>query len=445
MRMKFQKKSRSSGRRHTVANIGLPSLSGRLRRGSLSDTGLTAVAGISPSGSGSGATTPEYHYVRKWSVDITALANQLENPKAAVAGRSGSYQFAELQGALKTSPGNPSRRSGSPVAARPTLPCIIAEVETTDQEAAEKDSAVGEEATAKQSSRSHDDRKPMTTESRNTDSCSPAKRYETSTGNEVGATRTKNPDIDEEDEEKTGNLYIDEVDAAPSKSTVDGSELSPPAPVAATASVGSDTAATSKRRSELRKCHNAVEQASSLPVDPPSIIVSGLNVDDHEPCSTNTDEDDDYSGKGDIWTTSGTAANHDVIASEERSSMSTYDDDQSVNDGHLRRVKREMERAVRTCGMLMICAALVLPYACVSLWNGVTTSRYVGYNLSLAATALMTLTAAIIPPLLVWSDRSLRARILRMWALATRLRCVCYCNVGRGKSCLQRSRTIRDL
>jgi len=65
MRMKFQKKSRSSGRRHTVANIGLPSLSRRLRRGSLSDTGLTAVAGISPSGSGSGATTPEYHYVRK--------------------------------------------------------------------------------------------------------------------------------------------------------------------------------------------------------------------------------------------------------------------------------------------------------------------------------------------------------------------------------------------
>jgi len=59
MRMKFQKKSRSSGRRHTVANIGLPSLSRRLRRGSLSDTGLTAVAGISPSGSGSGATTPE--------------------------------------------------------------------------------------------------------------------------------------------------------------------------------------------------------------------------------------------------------------------------------------------------------------------------------------------------------------------------------------------------
>jgi len=134
MRMKFQKKSRSSGRRHTVANIGLPSLSGRLRRGSLSDTGLTAVAGISPSGSGSGATTPEYHYVRKWSVDITALANQLENPKAAVAGRSGSYQFAELHGALRTSPCNPSRRSGSPAAVRPTLPCIIAEVETAEHD-----------------------------------------------------------------------------------------------------------------------------------------------------------------------------------------------------------------------------------------------------------------------------------------------------------------------
>ena len=45
-----------------------------------------------------------------------------------MAGLSGSYQFAELQGALRSSPCTTSRRSGSPVAARPTLPCIIAEV-----------------------------------------------------------------------------------------------------------------------------------------------------------------------------------------------------------------------------------------------------------------------------------------------------------------------------
>jgi len=431
--MKFQKKSRSSGRRHTVANIGLPSLSGRLRRGSLSDTGLTAVAGISPSGSGSGATTPEYHYVRKWSVDITALANQLENPKAAVAGLSGSYQFAELQGALRGSPCNPSRRSGSPVAVRPTLPCIIAEVETTEQETAEKDTTVDDETATKQYSGSYDNGQPTASASESTDSHNRTSRCEPSGGKGIGAAQTRNADQEDNDDA-----------AGQSGSIVGGSEFSRRAPVAATSSVGAAT--VSKRRAELRRCHNAVEHVSSLPLDPPSIIVSGLNVDDdREPCSTNTDDDDD-SGREQIWSTSGTAANKDLTASEERSSMAAYDvDDGPSNDGQLRRARRELERSGRTCVMIMLCAALTLPYACVNVWNDLTTSRYVSYNLSLAAAAIMSLTAAVIPPLLVWSDRRLRARILRMWALASRLRCVCYCNVGRGKNCFQRPRSRGDL
>lgn len=70
MRHEFQKKSRSSGRRHTVANIGLPDLSD-LRSSTFADTQPSYAS-----------KTAEYHYVRKWSVDITALANQLENPKS---------------------------------------------------------------------------------------------------------------------------------------------------------------------------------------------------------------------------------------------------------------------------------------------------------------------------------------------------------------------------
>ena len=78
MRLRLQKTS--SGRRHTVANIGLgDGLFGSKRRGSLD-------VQRSP-------TTPQgYNYIRKWSVDITALQNQLENPKL----HTGSYPFRDL-------------------------------------------------------------------------------------------------------------------------------------------------------------------------------------------------------------------------------------------------------------------------------------------------------------------------------------------------------------
>lgn len=78
MRLKLQKSS--SGRRHTVANIGLGDvLFGSKRRGSFD-------VQRSP-------TVPQhYNYIRKWSVDITALQNQLENPKI----HTGSYPFREL-------------------------------------------------------------------------------------------------------------------------------------------------------------------------------------------------------------------------------------------------------------------------------------------------------------------------------------------------------------
>ena len=67
MKMRMRAQKTSSGRRHTVANIGLgDSLFGLgRRRGSLEDN----------------RPKVNYNYVRKWSVDITALQNQLENPK----------------------------------------------------------------------------------------------------------------------------------------------------------------------------------------------------------------------------------------------------------------------------------------------------------------------------------------------------------------------------
>ena len=82
MRLTFLKKCRSSGRRHTVANIGLPDMPG-VRRGSLENGRGSG----NVSANSAARKAQDYQYVRKWSVDITALANQLENPK----GHAGSY------------------------------------------------------------------------------------------------------------------------------------------------------------------------------------------------------------------------------------------------------------------------------------------------------------------------------------------------------------------
>ena len=81
MKMKLQKSL--SGRRHTVANIGLGESSFGGRRGSMETVK-------------SAGGSHHYNYVRKWSVDIVALQDQLENPKAYLTGA------ASASGALST-------------------------------------------------------------------------------------------------------------------------------------------------------------------------------------------------------------------------------------------------------------------------------------------------------------------------------------------------------
>ena len=85
MKLKLQKSL--SGRRHTVANIG-----------SSSDNPETSLFGGPSKGpftsKASSANPRSYAYVRKWSVDITALQDQLENPKSH---NEISNPFSDLQ------------------------------------------------------------------------------------------------------------------------------------------------------------------------------------------------------------------------------------------------------------------------------------------------------------------------------------------------------------
>ena len=67
MQMRQKLARNTSGRRHTVANIGDNPLR-QMRRGSYNELN-------------GGKGNNSYNYIRKWSVDITALQDQLENPK----------------------------------------------------------------------------------------------------------------------------------------------------------------------------------------------------------------------------------------------------------------------------------------------------------------------------------------------------------------------------
>jgi len=70
MRRLFQRRRTATCRRHTVANIPPPGGAVTAERRSSEDKSRDFVEPY------------QYQYVRQWSVDVAALADQLENPKA---------------------------------------------------------------------------------------------------------------------------------------------------------------------------------------------------------------------------------------------------------------------------------------------------------------------------------------------------------------------------
>jgi len=76
MRRLFQRRRTATCRRHTVANIPPPGGAVTAERRSSDD------ATIEKSRDPRFVEPYQYQYVRQWSVDVAALADQLENPKA---------------------------------------------------------------------------------------------------------------------------------------------------------------------------------------------------------------------------------------------------------------------------------------------------------------------------------------------------------------------------
>lgn len=319
MRLKFQKKAKSSGRRHTVANICLPDL-GNHRRRSLEN------------GKGK-ATSPanDYQYVRKWSVDITALANQLENPKI----HTGSY---------------PTLRNSSP-------------------------------------------------SSGNLD---PSYRVGGGPG------RCVTPEVDST---QTSSKELALPGGAPSPS-------SPLPPLAAR------LVENKKQNSEMY-----------ITLETPSIVVS-LTPD------TEAGDDDDNHTMADSFV-SQSRLESDGATSPVAPAASKKASILAADDKGLLAAREELSEVMRTAVAILVSLLLILPLAVFTQAEhavGTSHGPSAAFNLDLVCVAVCLLQAATIPGLQVWANRELKDQLSMIVALLRNLRCVCYCNLGSGRSCLVRKR-----
>lgn len=319
MRNEFQKKSRSSGRRHTVANIGLPNLSD-LRSSSFVDAQPTTYA----------SKTAEYHYVRKWSVDITALANQLENPKSH-SDTSPFKEKEELGGYEETFKGLRT----------PSNACVVTSCDNLDRKA-----MTGNDGARKES-----------VELRNFQKASEKRR------------------TDEKDKSKE--------------------RLSP-----------SMQMHTSFKKYETESKAGSADQSSS------AAAAVGLRG-------------------------AAGATMKSLLSSDEPPQLQqrdTIDDDRVVA-----KANRELTTTSRMTAVVIVSMVFTFPCFVIFLWLifAPLGNLHIGYNLSIVAEILVTLQAAVNPVALFWVDRRLQRRLRNLVRDAARLRCVCYCNIGRHGNCLQ--------
>jgi len=396
MRLRFQKKSRSNSRRHTVANIGLPDISS-LR--SVFDN-----CGGNQKKSGSSASsvqrTPDnYHYVRKWSVDITALANQLENPKA----HTGSYPILRERSVTENllSPEfNSGKITNRGAGTRGTV--------TTTSIRQRPPREVGKKTS------------PLQTD--------PIRRSRSGEVEIVG-------------NERIGEKYKTDFGTVPPSSPLTSSAMVEPQIKCHPPPIASPIAATNDERDSQIVRLDEVDTTDSATCifEPPSIVVSvsAEDPDEEHDAKDPSNEDSRHTGRhcqppSMLMSIRSICSAH--LVTEDRSG-----DDVSSDV----RVAQQLIRAQRTVFLLLLALLMTLPYTVVSIVD-LTTSGAGGihwlYNARLVTGAVAMLQAALFPLVIVWVDQSLRAKIRRWWKSTRRLRCMCYCNVGPGKSCCRMQR-----
>jgi hypothetical protein len=142
--------------------------------------------------------------------------------------------------------------------------------------------------------------------------------------------------------------------------------------------------------------------------------------------------------------------NDEVIAAEESDPLATSTIVVNGSSPHLRdtgatgldeesadRYRRELWRSKQCVVVVAVTLTFLLPYTLLTLLAPAM-DPHLNRNLAAVAMALLAGLSCVHPPLLLWMDARLAASCRRLYAHATQWRCVCYCNIGKGKKCFGR-------
>jgi len=172
--------------------------------------------------------------------------------------------------------------------------------------------------------------------------------------------------------------------------------------------------------------------------EPPSIVVSVTTDDEDNEGKDSSNAGGDHHDNGD--------RRHN--ASELRKSNNS-DECGKTNEEVVAHTRTQLKRAWRTLFLLFAVFLLTLPYAIVAAIE--TTSHWPTldnelFNARLVCDSVAMLQACFLPLMIIWADGALRAQLRRWWMWTRKLHCVCYCNIGPGKSCCgaRRSRKPSD-
>ncbi len=380
-KMKLRLQKSLSGRRHTVANISLGLTS------SLNKTSSQDSVNRSPS-------PFNYTYVRKWSVDIQALQDQLENPK----GLLGANPFG-LTGSFKRDKHIPSTHS---IEEKP-------EGEETDgkdehKEGADKPKDIFKPKECRITKEKIDRTRSDVTSNKSKDLPSVGVKFEpiskipkfeqeakcdkvlSSSGSEVRFKDTIEEHVDEAEDDDICDNEVENVNKAAVKDLKEENE---------------DTA-----------------------LDADGILTFP------EPDALQTDKVANGNQGDAMATLTGDCKPMDALVSSE-------------NDHELhiikciREITMEMHINWQILLMLLVVTLCTLPYCTLQMmvWSmPLSLNRNLCWILAGVSIFQLPLHVA----LLAWVERSLQRAMRKLWRKLTNWKCVCYCNIGKGKHCFDR-------